>query len=458
MNSPAIVEGSEQRSSLIQSLSDFSKQHRAARWAGTFSGFLDSVFPADPKGIARSSHQYVWDMMQSRQGLFQQELFGVEETIGRVEDYFKAASAGSEVGRRLLLLLGPPSGGKSSMVILLKRGLEEYSLTDEGAMYALQGSPMHESPLNLIPASLRGEFRETYGVEIRGDLSPWARDRLERAIDRLEIRVVGRARRHRDVQVRARSGTFAGLVRAPEEERVLAVGVGMDRRIEHLSPAPEDLLRPVAVVNVVVDDRHPREAARARVRRRHGNVVEQAEAHRTVPFGVMARRAHHHERPRARAPVQHVIDCGNRRARRQPRHVVRVGRRERVRVQCDGAPCRFPDQPDVLAIVNPTEIFVGCRPRLDHGASAPAELGGDDLHDLRALDPLRVARRRQMIRPAIGREESEHSYPHAGESLRTSRARARRVAERPALPHAETAASRACRSSAAITRRLRVAR
>ena len=40
-----------------------------------------------------------------------------------------------QVGRRLLLLLGPPSGGKSTLVILLKRGLEEYSYTDEGALY-----------------------------------------------------------------------------------------------------------------------------------------------------------------------------------------------------------------------------------------------------------------------------------------------------------------------------------
>ena len=40
--------------------------------------------------------------------------------------------------RRLLLLLGPPSGGKSTLAILLKRGLEEYSRTDEGALYAHQ--------------------------------------------------------------------------------------------------------------------------------------------------------------------------------------------------------------------------------------------------------------------------------------------------------------------------------
>ena len=73
-------------------------------------------------------------------------------------DYFKAAAAGSDVGRRLLLLLGPPSGGKSTLAILLKRGLEEYSRTDEGALYAIKGSPLRESPLNLVPASLRAGF------------------------------------------------------------------------------------------------------------------------------------------------------------------------------------------------------------------------------------------------------------------------------------------------------------
>ncbi len=154
-----------------------------------------------PRALARTSHEYLWDMLcwfgrnadpaaqwqrqrvRSAKELFKRELFGIDEPLGRVVDYFKAAAAGSDVGRRLLLLLGPPSGGKSTMAILLKRGLEEYSHTDEGAMYALQGSPMHESPLNLIPASLRAEFRDTYGVEIRGELSPWARDRLEREFE-----------------------------------------------------------------------------------------------------------------------------------------------------------------------------------------------------------------------------------------------------------------------------------
>src|SRR5260370_35196085 len=65
------------------------------------------------------------------------------------------------------------------MAIFLKRGLEEYSRTDEGAIYAVKGSPLRESPLNLIPISLRAGFRETYGGDISGEPSPWARDYVD---------------------------------------------------------------------------------------------------------------------------------------------------------------------------------------------------------------------------------------------------------------------------------------
>ena len=172
-------ERDEQRSSLIRALSDFTKQHRAAHWAGTFASFLESVFPADARGIARTSHQYMWDMMRAEHGLFQDELYGIDDTIERVTDYFKAAASGSEVGRRLLLLLGPPSGGKSSMVILLKRALETYSHTEAGALYGIHGCPVHESPLHLIPHTMRGQFRATYGVEITGELCPHCVSRLQ---------------------------------------------------------------------------------------------------------------------------------------------------------------------------------------------------------------------------------------------------------------------------------------
>jgi len=171
------------RSNLIRSLSDFTKQHRAANWTGSFAAFLESVFPADSRGIARSSHQYMWDMMRSKDTLFQDELYGIDGTLERVMEYFKAASAGSEVGRRLLLLLGPPSGGKSSMVILLKRGLEAYSRTEAGALYGIDGCPVHESPLHLVPHTMRGQFRQTYGVDIAGELCPYCTSRLQHEFD-----------------------------------------------------------------------------------------------------------------------------------------------------------------------------------------------------------------------------------------------------------------------------------
>src|SRR5688572_938821 len=183
-------EESERHGDFVKSLVAFTQQHRAANWTGTFAEFVEQVLLPNPRAIVRSSHQYIWDMIRwqgveesasgpQRYKLFSEDLFGIDEELDRLADYFRAASAGSEVGRRLLLLLGPPAGGKSSIVILLKRGLEEYSATDEGALYGIQGCPVHESPLHLVPYTLRPKFRETYGVEITGELCPLCRARLE---------------------------------------------------------------------------------------------------------------------------------------------------------------------------------------------------------------------------------------------------------------------------------------
>jgi len=191
------------RSDFIDSLSSFSRQHRGQRWEGTFGDFLNQILPKNPASMVRSSHEYIWDMLRwhgrelgpevsesvRARELFKRELFGIDEPLTRLVEYFKAAAAGSDVGRRLLLLLGPPSGGKSTVAILLKRGLEEYSRTDEGALYAIKGSPMRENPLNLVPTSLRAQFRDTYGVDINGELSPWARDYVEREFDGEFLRV-----------------------------------------------------------------------------------------------------------------------------------------------------------------------------------------------------------------------------------------------------------------------------
>lgn len=179
------------KAGFIDSLSEFAKEHRARHWEGTFREFLETVVADRAELLARSSHQYIWDMLRwygeqhggegdkLHRHLFDNELFGMNRALERITDYFKAASAGSEVGRRLLLLLGPPSGGKSTMVILMKRALEEYSHTEPGALFAIDGCPIHESPLHLVPHSLRGEFRESFGVEIQGEICPFCRARLE---------------------------------------------------------------------------------------------------------------------------------------------------------------------------------------------------------------------------------------------------------------------------------------
>ncbi len=183
----------QQNASFVDDLADFASTHQTSRWRGTFAEYFQEILPVNPYRLTRSSHQYIYDMLcwyrnsrctegeesGSPKELFTEDLYGIDNALERVVEYFKAASAGSDVGRRLLLLLGPPSGGKSSIVILLKRALEEYSHTEEGAIYALQGSPLHESPMNLIPTSMRAKFRETYGVEINGHVSPYAQAILD---------------------------------------------------------------------------------------------------------------------------------------------------------------------------------------------------------------------------------------------------------------------------------------
>lgn len=177
------------RAQFLRGMAGFNEAHRAVRWSGRFDDFLAQVLPGRAALLGRSAHQYIWDMLrasghdddggQFHCGLFDDELFGIDAAIGRVAAYFKAAAAGSEVGRRMLLLLGPPSGGKSTLVILLKRGLEAYSHSDDGALYGIAGCPVHESPLHLVPQGMRSDFRDSYGVELHGELCPHCRARLD---------------------------------------------------------------------------------------------------------------------------------------------------------------------------------------------------------------------------------------------------------------------------------------
>ncbi len=104
---------------------------------------------------------------------FEKEIFGLNHPIEKlVEEYFHSAARRLDVRKRILLLMGPVSGGKSTIVTMLKRGLERYSRTDEGAVFAIKGCPMHEEPLHLIPLELRPDVEREFGVKIEGNLCP----------------------------------------------------------------------------------------------------------------------------------------------------------------------------------------------------------------------------------------------------------------------------------------------
>jgi len=160
-----------------QALVDASRQGSAERLEViTLNDYIDLV--AERPTIAATAHQRVHDMIRAQgvaDGLhagevsydfFASDLFGLDVPLDRVVRYFETAAQGHQTRRRILLLWGPPGGAKSSIAALLKKGLEAWSRTDDGAFYALQGCPMHEEPLHLVPDALRAQSREHTHVPV----------------------------------------------------------------------------------------------------------------------------------------------------------------------------------------------------------------------------------------------------------------------------------------------------
>jgi serine protein kinase len=176
------------------------KRDRAEReskqWRGTLLDYLEMV-RADPT-ITKMSHARIYDMIMSNgmrnihdtddsrtkrlykdepikvYHFFADEFFGIERTIAQIVRYFHSASLKGEESRQVLYLMGPVGSGKSSLVERLHRGLESAI-----PIYAIEGCPMHEEPLHLIPRHLRREFEKMLGVNVEGDLCPVCRYRLK---------------------------------------------------------------------------------------------------------------------------------------------------------------------------------------------------------------------------------------------------------------------------------------
>jgi serine protein kinase len=104
------------------------------------------------------------------------EFYGMEEAVEQIVSYFRHAAQGLEERKQILYLLGPVGGGKSSLAERLKH------LVQHIPFYAIEGSPVFESPLGLFkPEEDAAILEEDFGIPnryIKGFMSPWAAKRL----------------------------------------------------------------------------------------------------------------------------------------------------------------------------------------------------------------------------------------------------------------------------------------
>jgi serine protein kinase len=105
---------------------------------------------------------------------FADDFYGHERVIAKIMRFLKSASLKGEESRQVLLLMGPVGSGKSALADALKKSLEKAA----GSVYYLDGCPIREEPLHLLPRSLRDQFQQMLGVHIEGDLCPVCRYRL----------------------------------------------------------------------------------------------------------------------------------------------------------------------------------------------------------------------------------------------------------------------------------------
>ncbi|OGP06056.1 MAG: serine protein kinase [Deltaproteobacteria bacterium GWA2_38_16] len=188
-------------------------------WEGSFEQYLDIV--KENPLASRTSYQRIYDMImsygtieyvESRKKITHYKffddathggkdaLYGLDIPLMKLVNVFKSAAQRYGTEKRIILLHGPVGCAKSTICRLLKRGLEDFSKTPEGALYSfswidredewmkkelLGGNseflcPMHEDPLLLVPQ----EFREPviqeltkgkelqYKLQIEGELCP----------------------------------------------------------------------------------------------------------------------------------------------------------------------------------------------------------------------------------------------------------------------------------------------
>ncbi len=193
----------------IASLQD-TKTFRQISWTGSYEEYLEIV--RNNPLVLRSAFQRLYDMIISygqeeyldqkkkvvhynffddpgHQG--KDSVFGMNIPMMKLVNVIKAAAYRYGPEKRIILLHGPVGSAKSTVVRLLKKGLEDYTRTTEGALYSLTWQmpdgevipcPVNEEPLHLVPMELRGQVlkefdlqRADYPLSVDKDLCPVCR-------------------------------------------------------------------------------------------------------------------------------------------------------------------------------------------------------------------------------------------------------------------------------------------
>jgi serine protein kinase len=203
-------------------------EYKQLHWAGGLSEYLNLV-RTNP-GVTRSSFKRIYDMILSHGSSEYMDykkrithynffddpfedgrdaVYGLDLPLMKLVNIFKSASQKYGSEKRVLLLHGPVGSAKSTIVRLLKKGLEAYSKTDNGAMYTYTWQnlevvnqthnnlndempcPMHEDPLHLLPVAMRAEVTKMLSgkgeeIHIEGDLCPACRQVYKDLMDYYE--------------------------------------------------------------------------------------------------------------------------------------------------------------------------------------------------------------------------------------------------------------------------------
>jgi serine protein kinase len=220
---------------------ELQETYRDLHWHGSFDDYVKLI--ATNPAVTQNAFQRIHSMIMSfgsekytlagreytRHKFFDDPLgngedavFGLDASLDKLVQFFESAAKNFGPQKRLFLMLGPVGSSKSTIARLLKKGLERYAATAEGAVYTfgvsetpvrdrsksdtenaqmlqdalgqdIEYSPMNVDPLSVVPQSLRTDFLEVFNqdkgrdaqkVQINGGLDPASRYRIQELLEK----------------------------------------------------------------------------------------------------------------------------------------------------------------------------------------------------------------------------------------------------------------------------------